>query len=792
MKRLATLIVLLTMCVSFGYSQSPSMVFFKGELPDSMYFWPWGFSQNPEAVNGLGYTPGTAGIQWVTSAEDGWQGNFIGLNSGIGNDLSSIWANDSVYFKMKAPNGLDPDDSMSVYLYDERVDDWEYTVWAQIENFADLNDGAWHQFSIALADFNTTTNPIDQTAITALSFEAENPSQWGLDNGVSAEVHMDDIWIGQPEIPMTMVIFNGQVLSPGIDTDFWGFEENSLTLAEGEGYTEGTPAIVWETSNWDWQGQGYNFWQQPQDFSYAMTHDTLKMKVKAPPAINNLQVRWYDWSDYSADYQLDSTLWDYEWQILEIPLADFAQTEGFDASTVYYFSIEAVNQTVPERVLFDDIWIGNPTVSVDVTAPPVPTGVIAGTSEPYLNLVAWDDIEEETGETYDVYASLSPITDLEADGVTAVAFSIPEGDVAVHNIYYPLDEAEVSYYYAVTCTDAAGNVSDGFSTAGPFANVGKERAIISLDPPTDFIADSDLSEWAHIEPFVVTPETNPVQGTIDNATDFSYSAYVAMDETYLYVAFYVLDDLFTWSPDNTVDWWDDEGIEFYFGLYELGIPHPYFMSGEEPDYRLVFLPNTILWGGGWDMTPSADDYIFVDLGGSDYIIEARIPFENIYDVDDAPFTPIQGMTIPFEILGFDADVANGYNEGRLQLGDNPAINPWHDGPDVWTYGWIGLPDFVTSIDESKVGIPQSFALRDNYPNPFNPLTQINYELPEASDVTLTIYNIKGEVVTTLVENNQAAGYYTATFDAHNAASGVYLYQIQAGSFNQTKKMILVK
>jgi len=796
MKRLATLLMLLIMCATFAFSQSPSMVFFKGEMPDSMYFWPWGFSQPPAALQGIGYTPGTAGIQWVTSVEDGWQGNFIGLNSNVGNDMSSIWATDSVYFKMRAPNGLADDDSMCVFFYDSDNSTWDYSVWAQIEDFADLNDGEWHQFSLPLADFQNVTNDIDQTDIVAVSFEAQNPSQWELTNGVSAELHIDDVWMGQPEIPLTMTFFNGQTLGSEVWFEAWGFEVNDLTLAPDEGYSEGTPAIVWETANWDYQGLG--FIMNTHDMTYSFTSDTLKLKIKAPAGIAPLALEWYDnyyndtWA--VARYEIDDVTWDGEWQSLVIPLDSFAIGDAFVTTEVYELGLVASWDVIPERILVDEIWVGSPTVSVDVTAPLAPTDLIAGVSNLYYNEIAWSAVEGEAGETYTVYASLNPIESLDDDGVTIVAGAAGEDDIVVHHIYYPLDELEVEYYYAVTCTDAASNVSEGFATSGPYTNTGQYRAIISLDPPVNFVADSDLSEWQHIAPFVVTPGAPRVEGTIDDADDYSYSAYVAMDETYLYVAFDVKDDLFTWSEDNTVDWWDDEGIEFYFGLYELGIPHPYFMSGAEPDYRLVFLPYTYLWGSGWDMEPSDEDYVFIDLGGSDYIIEARIAFADIYDPDsgDELFTPVEGMTIPFEILGFDSDVANTANEGRLQLGGNPAINPWHDGPDVWTYTWIGLPSFVTGIDESKVGIPDSYALKNNYPNPFNPITHIQYEIPETADVTLTIYNIRGEEVARLVETNQAAGYYSATFDAQSVSSGLYLYQIQAGDFSQTKKMILVK
>ena len=89
-------------------------------------------------------------------------------------------------------------------------------------------------------------------------------------------------------------------------------------------------------------------------------------------------------------------------------------------------------------------------------------------------------------------------------------------------------------------------------------------------------------------------------------------------------------------------------------------------------------------------------------------------------------------------------------------------------------------------------VPNKFTLFSNYPNPFNPTTTIRYDIPKASQVTLTIYNMNGQVVERLVNKKQEPGFYSVNWDARNLSTGVYFYQIQAGDFQQVKKMILLK
>jgi PKD repeat protein len=98
-----------------------------------------------------------------------------------------------------------------------------------------------------------------------------------------------------------------------------------------------------------------------------------------------------------------------------------------------------------------------------------------------------------------------------------------------------------------------------------------------------------------------------------------------------------------------------------------------------------------------------------------------------------------------------------------------------------------------------IALPQEFALHQNYPNPFNPMTVLSYDLPVSSHVTLTIYNTLGQVVQTLVDEVQEAGYRSVQWNAGSVASGVYFYRIQAvgadeltKTFTEVKKMVLIK
>ncbi|MGC9093973.1 MAG: T9SS type A sorting domain-containing protein, partial [Bacteroidota bacterium] len=101
---------------------------------------------------------------------------------------------------------------------------------------------------------------------------------------------------------------------------------------------------------------------------------------------------------------------------------------------------------------------------------------------------------------------------------------------------------------------------------------------------------------------------------------------------------------------------------------------------------------------------------------------------------------------------------------------------------------------ITSINDriSSGSVPQKFALMQNYPNPFNPSTTIKYSVPTNSFVRLEVFNSLGQLVRTLINEEQNAGTYQVIFDGKDLASGVYFYRLLAGGFSMTRKMVLTK
>ena len=131
--------------------------------------------------------------------------------------------------------------------------------------------------------------------------------------------------------------------------------------------------------------------------------------------------------------------------------------------------------------------------------------------------------------------------------------------------------------------------------------------------------------------------------------------------------------------------------------------------------------------------------------------------------------------------------------------DDVSYGRYPDGSDTWqlmnpTPGITNTQELRSNVD---LIIPSQYTVHQNYPNPFNPVTTLRYDLPENGYVNITIYDMMGRQVKTLINQTQDTGYRSVIWDATNdygkpVSAGIYLYQIQAGEYMQTKKMVLLK
>jgi spore coat protein A len=119
----------------------------------------------------------------------------------------------------------------------------------------------------------------------------------------------------------------------------------------------------------------------------------------------------------------------------------------------------------------------------------------------------------------------------------------------------------------------------------------------------------------------------------------------------------------------------------------------------------------------------------------------------------------------------------------------------HEENDMMQYmkvvGPLGKESADDEFTEHSI-MPSDYALEQNFPNPFNPETQIRFQIPDASHVSIRVFNTAGQEVATLIDTDLQAGWHTANWNAANLSSGAYFYRLEAGTFSTVKKMLLLK
>ena len=225
-------------------------------------------------------------------------------------------------------------------------------------------------------------------------------------------------------------------------------------------------------------------------------------------------------------------------------------------------------------------------------------------------------------------------------------------------------------------------------------------------------------------------------------------------------------------------WYYSSEMEDYYTAHDT-VWHPVFMNSRTE----AMFANDTEWPGldaesNWNQDPMFND--FAQLGDAVALLAQAC-------------TDIRaGSTHGWD---WDADQATDPDFWRLFIQYPTAENfrsySGLTGTDGLPLGDLTFYPDIVSVDDPQ-SLPVTYKLEQNFPNPFNPSTTINFAVPESGHFTLKVYNLLGQEVATLINGEITSGTHQVTFDANNLASGLYVYKLSGNSVNLTKKMMLLK
>lgn len=232
----------------------------------------------------------------------------------------------------------------------------------------------------------------------------------------------------------------------------------------------------------------------------------------------------------------------------------------------------------------------------------------------------------------------------------------------------------------------------------------------------------------------------------------------------------------------------------------------------------IFFPNPNEWGGNsecldivyrwnhdgyWDIEIfplcdgcfclSFDDQLAAELSAFDAVAgdnQVNVSWTTESESNMEKFNVLRDGAKVYEVAA--SNNASGHSYSWVDAGVQNGFSYTYTLEAIDLNGVTEILGATNATPGSANGIVAEFSLAQNFPNPFNPETNISFTLPAASNVTLRVFNLIGQEVATLVDGAQVAGTHVVQFNGANLTSGVYIYRIEAGEFSATRKMILMK
>ncbi len=706
------------------------------------------------------------------------------------------------------------------------VQDMDWWTWNQnLYMSQDLNRGSWNALMVDVSALTASGIPMGngiKTGLEIAAWSAADPNWTGT-------VFVDDIDMLTTHTGTAWNVYNFESAAAGIMGWWDGNWGDALTALER--YDDNGNGVL--SSHWvftsdmaspkDALGNTLTLTlTNPDDVTVIDTAYLATVDVYLPadmPVMESSQIsisiRNGDWTELkfpivaAAATPGDSAVVG-QWNTLEYDLAAKYALGELDPGAATSLDIQVqFDATVPDwtgDIYWDNFMLHGLTEPVGEFVSPVTT-----VEESYyqlaldsvqVNMINWVDLTV-ANITYNLYMSSAEITDLTADGVVKIAGDIPGGTETWMHRPYAASADAATYYYAVT----AMNLSEEESalrteaTTGPATCIPSMVATIVYAPnfSSEFSHDGLNSEFLQFSEFEILPESAGdanADGWNHESADLMWKTTLVMDDDYLYISADVTDDELSLEMQA----WQGDALEFFFGIYDGRDLAEWHAQGQldvegSGDNRIAFMANGTMQKNGyipWDW-PGVELVSFQKLTFDGYIIEARLDLDSV-SVAGETFEPMIGMMMPFRIDGNDNDPTQGDETRTLSSGWGSVSNPenWLR-PHSWGWAQIVSP---TGVDQT-LEVPYEYRLSNAYPNPFNPVANLQYEVPEATEVKLTIYNLMGQEVRTLVNDMAQPGVHNIQWNTLDnkgraVASGVYLYRLETAEFTQTMKMTLLR
>jgi hypothetical protein len=293
-----------------------------------------------------------------------------------------------------------------------------------------------------------------------------------------------------------------------------------------------------------------------------------------------------------------------------------------------------------------------------------------------------------------------------------------------------------------------------------------------------------------VSPYDETPEIWPIEclangWTAENPNDgirwaklITANHFSATFSSYVYAVSEIAGPFIGWFPNHYNE------VDFAYTIIKDMTPDPpqNLSVQASPDYHPLIQ---------WQASPSTNVvsynvYRMVHGIENDWVHIQTVPVGTHQYEDTEYATPHSGNMAPWmDDADYTVTAVNEY-------GDNSEMPPFVTITVVVPEYPEPKPAKSSAPETPDVPLPEEYALKSAYPNPFNAQTLIKYELPEDSYVILDIFNISGQKIASLINEHKDAGYHEIVWNASGVPSGIYLYKFSAGNFTSTKKMTLVK